>query len=128
VRGGRGAQSATGVDVKILIAVLVLLVCGALAAGGGVLYVFHHYGKDLPDYKQLADYDPPTVTRVHAGDGRLLAEYATQKRVFVPIQAIPKRVVNAFQRLPGGRRQELLQPPGRRFHGGLAGRRHQRDP
>jgi penicillin-binding protein 1A len=36
------------------------------------------------------------VTRVHAGDGRLLAEYATQKRVFVPIQAIPKRVVNAF--------------------------------
>ena len=77
--------------MKILIAVLVVLVCGALAAGGGVLYAFHHYGKDLPDYKQLADYDPPTVTRVHAGDGRLLAEYASQKRVFVPIQAIPKR-------------------------------------
>jgi penicillin-binding protein 1A len=82
--------------VKILLAVLLLVICGTLAAGGGVLYVFHHYGRDLPDYKQLADYDPPTVTRVHAGDGRLLAEYAVQKRVFVPIQAIPKRVINAF--------------------------------
>ena len=82
--------------MKILFAVLVLVICGALAAGGGVLYVFHHYGRDLPDYKQLADYEPPTVTRVHAGDGRLLAEYAIQKRVFVPIQAIPRRVVNAF--------------------------------
>jgi penicillin-binding protein 1A len=36
------------------------------------------------------------VTRVHAGDGSLLAEYATEKRVFVPIEAIPRRVVNAF--------------------------------
>lgn len=82
--------------MKILLAVLLLAICGVLAAGGGVLYVFHHYGRDLPDYKQLADYNPPTVTRVHAGDGRLLAEYAVQKRVFVPIQAIPKRVINAF--------------------------------
>ncbi len=82
--------------MKILLAVMVLVICGALAAGGGALYVFHHYGRDLPDYKQLADYDPPTVTRVHAGDGRLLAEYAVQKRVFVPIRAIPKRVINAF--------------------------------
>ncbi len=82
--------------MRILLAVLVLVICGAVATAGGVLYVFHQYGRDLPDYKQLADYDPPTVTRVHAGDGRLLAEYAVQKRVFVPIQAIPKRVINAF--------------------------------
>jgi penicillin-binding protein 1A len=82
--------------VRILLAVLVLVICGAFATAGGVLYVFHEYGRDLPDYKQLADYDPPTVTRVHAGDGRLLAEYAVQKRVFVPIQSIPKRVINAF--------------------------------
>ena len=58
--------------------------------------MFYHYGRDLPDYKQLADYDPPTVTRVHAGDGRLLVEYATENRVFVPVRAIPRRVVNAF--------------------------------
>jgi len=68
----------------------------ALLGGAGVLYLFYHYGNDLPDYKQLADYEPPTVTRVHAGDGRLLAEYAIEKRAYVPIQAIPRRVVNAF--------------------------------
>jgi len=68
----------------------------ALLGGAGVLYLFYYYGRDLPDYKQLANYDPPTVTRVHAGDGRLLAEYSVEKRVYVPIQAMPRRVVNAF--------------------------------
>ena len=61
-----------------------------------MLYLFYHYGRDLPDYRQLADYEPPTVTRLHAGDGRLLVEYATEKRVYVPVKAIPLRVVNAF--------------------------------
>ncbi len=63
---------------------------------GGVLYAFYHYGRGLPEYSQLADYEPPTVTRVHAGDGRLLAEYATEKRVYVPVSAIPLRVRNSF--------------------------------
>src|SRR6185295_14932988 len=58
--------------------------------------VFRHFEQDLPDYRQLADYDPPTVTRVLAGDGRLLAEYAKEKRVFVPIGAIPQLVKDAF--------------------------------
>ncbi len=61
-----------------------------------MLYLFYHYGRDLPDYRQLADYEPPTVTRLHAGDGRLLVEYATEKRVYVPVKAIPRRVINAF--------------------------------
>src|SRR5262245_53951603 len=56
----------------------------------------HRYGTGLPDYRQLADYQPPTVTRMHAGDGRLLAEFAHEKRVFVPVEAIPKRVIQAF--------------------------------
>ncbi len=68
----------------------------ALLGGAGVLYIFYHYGRDLPDYRQLAVYEPPTVTRLHAGDGRLLVEYATEKRVYVPIRSIPRRVVNAF--------------------------------
>ena len=67
-----------------------------LAAGGGALYLMHRYGAGLPDYRQLADYQPPTVTRVHAGDGRLLAEFAHEKRVFVPVEAIPRRVIQAF--------------------------------
>lgn len=65
---------------------------------GGVVGVllFSHYSKDLPDYTQLANYDPPTITRLYAADGKLLAEYATEKRVFVPLSAIPKRVQQAF--------------------------------
>jgi penicillin-binding protein 1A len=61
-----------------------------------VVGLFNHFSKDLPDYSQLAKYDPPTVTRLYAADGKLLAEYATEKRVFVPLKAIPKRVTQAF--------------------------------
>ena len=74
----------------------VMLVLGGLAAGGGLLYLLHKHGNDLPDYRQLADYQPPTVTRIHAGDGSLLAEYAQEKRVFVPIEAMPDRLIQAF--------------------------------
>lgn len=63
---------------------------------GTVGWAFWEYGKDLPDYKYLADYEPPTSTRVHAGDGRLLAEFAVESRVFVPIEAIPRRVTQGF--------------------------------
>ena len=72
-----------------------LLVLGLLGAGG-VVYLLHRYGTGLPDYRQLADYRPPTVTRVYAGDGRLMEEYAQEKRVFVPVEAIPKRLIQAF--------------------------------
>ncbi len=75
--------------------VLGLVVC-TVTVVGGVFALFYEYGRGLPDYKQLADYSPPMVTRVYAGDGRLLAEYAREKRVFVPVSAIPKRVIKAF--------------------------------
>ncbi|MCP5373976.1 MAG: penicillin-binding protein 1A [Hyphomicrobiales bacterium] len=81
--------------VRFLTVTLILLVLVALAGAGGGLWVFYHYGRGLPDYRQLAEYEPPVTTRVHAGDGRLLIEYAKEKRVFVPIESIPKRVVQA---------------------------------
>ena len=55
-----------------------------------------YFNRDLPDYSQLADYQPPIVTRVQASDGRLLAEYATEKRVFVPVKSMPPLVIKAF--------------------------------
>ncbi|HEX4571227.1 MAG TPA: penicillin-binding protein 1A [Dongiaceae bacterium] len=76
-----------------------LFVIGAiLVVAGGIAgwLVMQRYTADLPDYTQLAKYDPPVVTRVLAGDGRLLAEYAIEKRVYLPIGSIPKRVINAF--------------------------------
>ena len=75
---------------------LTLVVFLALAGAGAVFYAFWHYGRGLPDYEQLANYEPPVTTRVHAGDGRLIAEYARERRLFVPIDAIPKRVIEAF--------------------------------
>ncbi|MDX1736723.1 MAG: transglycosylase domain-containing protein, partial [Alphaproteobacteria bacterium] len=73
-----------------------LMLLGMIVTGAGATYLLWHYGSQLPDYKQLVDYEPPTATRVHAGDGRLIAEYATEKRVFVPIESMPKEVINGF--------------------------------
>jgi penicillin-binding protein 1A len=82
--------------VKLVRFLFVCAVMLAIAGCGFIGITLWYFGRDLPDYQQLAHYQPPIVTRVHAGDGRLLAEYATERRIFVPIQAIPKPVVNAF--------------------------------
>ena len=107
--------------MKLLGALLASLLILAIIGAGGVLYLLHRYGGDLPDYRQLADYQPPTVTRIHAGDGRLMAEYAHEKRIFVPVEAIPKRLIQAFLAAedknfydhPGDR---PAQHPARRVH------------
>ncbi|MGH6770359.1 MAG: penicillin-binding protein 1A [Xanthobacteraceae bacterium] len=70
---------------------IIFLVCVTAAAG-----LLWHFSKDLPDYSQLQDYEPAVMTRVHATDGSLLAEYARERRLYIPIQAVPKLVINAF--------------------------------
>jgi len=64
-----------------------------VSAAAGLLW---HYSKELPDYSQLQNYEPAVMTRVHAADGSLLAEYAHERRLYIPIQAVPKLVTNAF--------------------------------
>jgi penicillin-binding protein 1A len=76
----------------VFVCTVLLAIAGGVVAGLTIWY----FGRDLPDYQQLAHYEPAITTRVHGGDGRLLAEYATERRVFVPIAAIPKRVIHAF--------------------------------
>ncbi len=66
-----------------------------LVVAAAVAYAVWSVSQDLPDYEILAKYEPPVMTRIHAGDGALLAEYATERRLFVPIQAIPDRIVQA---------------------------------
>ncbi len=72
-----------------------MLLLLALVGGGAAYVIYAHYAEDLPDFQKLESYQPETTTRVHAGDGRLLAEYATQKRIFVPIKAMPPRMIQA---------------------------------
>lgn len=69
---------------------------GAMAAVIILIGVVYKYGQNLPDFSQLQDYRPPVVTRVHAGDGRFLAEFAQEKRIFVPVTEIPDLVKHAF--------------------------------
>ena len=54
------------------------------------------FEKDLPDYTQLQNYEPPVMTRVQAGDGSLLAEYSRERRLYLPSTAIPPLVKEAF--------------------------------
>src|SRR6266851_2052922 len=80
-----------------LFKVLLAFATAALIVGTGtVAGLFWHFSHGLPDHKTLADYQPATVSRLYASDGRLLAEYAREKRVFVPVAAMPKRVLEAF--------------------------------
>jgi penicillin-binding protein 1A len=69
--------------------------CCLLLFGVGTAIVIH-YGKDLPDYRQLATYEPDVTTRLYASDGKVLAEYAEEKRIFVPAYSIPVRLKQAF--------------------------------
>jgi penicillin-binding protein 1A len=65
----------------------------ALALAGG--YIIYDTSKTLPSHESLAKYEPPVMTRIHAGDGSLLAEYAKERRLFVPINAIPQKLIRA---------------------------------
>ena len=77
---------------RLFLATFLLGVAGIIA----ILWVFWKWGQDLPPYHQLSRYEPPVASRVHAGNGALLAEFATQKRLFVPVKAMPPQLVHAF--------------------------------
>jgi penicillin-binding protein 1A len=86
-------------------AVVLFLAVSAVAA-----YLLWNASRDLPDYDSLAKYEPPVMTRIHAHDGSLIAEYARERRIFVPINTVPKLVIAAY-----------LSAEDKRFyeHGGL---------
>ena len=61
-----------------------------------LLSTLWYFSIGLPDYKKLSNYQPPISSRVYSNDGKLIAEYAIQKRLFVPYQSIPQKVINSF--------------------------------
>ena len=64
-----------------------LLVAAVGGVGGYVAY--ERFSADLPDVDGLRNYQPPVMSRVYAGDGRLMAELAAERRIFVPYSAVP---------------------------------------
>ncbi len=57
---------------------------------------FFYFSSGLPDYKKLSNYQPPISSRVYSKEGSLIAEYALEKRLFVPYDSIPNKVINSF--------------------------------
>jgi len=94
-RARTGAKKRSGMVrvFAVLSATFLVLVVGGLLAG---VYMIWRLSQDLPDYDHLARYEPPVMTRVHAGDGSLIGEYARERRLYVPIEAIPQPVIDAF--------------------------------
>ncbi|WP_302474381.1 penicillin-binding protein 1A [Sabulicella glaciei] len=79
------------VRFTVVVAVVALVGAGVAAFG-----LYRSIAADLPDYRWLADYHPPQMSRIYAADSRLMAELAAERRVFVPIEAIPPRLQQAF--------------------------------
>ncbi|HYD88400.1 MAG TPA: PBP1A family penicillin-binding protein [Vitreimonas sp.] len=77
---------------KILVGIAMLAGVGVLLVVGFIIAAL----QGLPSVADLQDYQPPVSSRVHAGDGALVAEFAEEQRVFVPIEQIPDHVRNAF--------------------------------
>ena len=75
---------------------LVLTVVAGLGGGAFVWHTYERYSADLPTLDGLRNYQPRVMSRIYAGDERLIAELATERRVFVPIHAIPDQVQQAF--------------------------------
>ena len=79
--------------LTFLLALVIFLVIAGLGAAG---YGYYYFSRDLPNHEQLAAYRPKIMTRVYASDGELIAEFARERRIFVPYEAIPQVVVDAF--------------------------------
>ena len=91
-RSKRGRSMLLGFLGFAFTAGVVSFVLGSAAVG----FVLYKASQDLPSYASLAKYEPPVMTRIHANNGAMIAEYARERRIFVPINTIPKMVLGAY--------------------------------
>ena len=61
-----------------------------------ILGILWSYSNNIPDYKFLKNYKPPVSSKVYSGDGELVADFSKEKRIFIPVNSIPKNVINSF--------------------------------
>ncbi|MBM2576894.1 penicillin-binding protein 1A [Jannaschia sp. Os4] len=69
---------------------------GIVAAAIGIGGILYTYGQDLPNHEQLAEYTPPTISRIYSSEGRLMDEFARERRLFADAAEIPPLVKQAF--------------------------------
>ncbi len=77
---------------KIAFIIISLLLLFSLT----IFAVLWSFSNNIPDYKFLKNYKPPVSSKVYSGNGDLVADFSTEKRIFVPYSSIPKKVINAF--------------------------------
>ena len=97
--GGRestGAVRWSGSSGPSSAAIFTLVTLGLLFAALSVGAVFWMYGRDLPSHESLAQYTPPTISRIYSGEGEIIDEFAEERRLFTPIEDIPDLVKEAF--------------------------------
>ena len=76
-------------SIKIIITIFIVLVLFAFST-------LWYFSVGLPDYKKLSNYQPPISSRVYSADSKLIAEYALEKRLFIPYESIPSKVIDSF--------------------------------
>ncbi|MDF1855872.1 PBP1A family penicillin-binding protein [Pseudooceanicola sp.] len=77
-------------------AVFTLVTLGAAVVALSIGAVFWVYGRDLPSHESLAQYQPKTISRIYSGQGRIIDEFAVERRLFAPAEEIPDLIKQAF--------------------------------
>jgi len=81
---------------KIVKNIFILILSTGLLATITLLAILWAFSNNLPDYKFLKNYKPSVSSKVYSGDGELVNDFSSEKRIFVPYKAIPKVVINSF--------------------------------
>jgi len=81
---------------RIIKNIFILILSFGLLTAFSILAVLWAFSNNLPDYKYLKSYKPPVSSKVYSGDGELVNDFSTEKRIFVPHNAISERVINSF--------------------------------
>ena len=76
--------------------IFTLITMGGAVVAISIGAVFYVYGQDLPSTEALAKYSPPTISRIYSGEGKIIDEFARERRLFVPAEEIPDLVKQAF--------------------------------
>ena len=105
-------------SIKFIIVTLIILVFFTFST-------LWYFSIGLPDYKKLSNYQPPISSRVYSEDSKLIAEYALEKRLFIPFESIPDKVINSFL---SAEDKNFFSHPGIDAKGIKIGRAHVRTP
>ena len=80
----------------ILKRIFITMLSGMLIGGLAIFAILWAFSNKLPDYKFLKNYKPPVSSKLYSGEGELVSDFSSQKRIFVPYNSIPRKVINSF--------------------------------